>query len=248
MIGKLELKLKCQEELAYPMSSLFHGALMELLPSDYADSMHQSQLHPYTQHLSYRDGDWYWVVCCLNKEAVQKIIRETLWDLQEIHIKKHDWKVEIVGKEYKETSTKELMDSFYSEDKDSFIQIHFIAPTAFKQKGEYLFVPDLHCIFQSLMNKYDASVDGESMIDKDTLNSLEENSKIVRYDLRSVKFPVEKVKIPAFIGKITIKMSGTQTMTNFAHMLFEFGEYSGVGIKTSLGMGCLKIIKERGKK
>lgn len=31
MIGKLELKLRCQEELAYPMASLFHGALMELL-------------------------------------------------------------------------------------------------------------------------------------------------------------------------------------------------------------------------
>ena len=29
MIGKLELKLVCEEELAYQMASLFHGALME---------------------------------------------------------------------------------------------------------------------------------------------------------------------------------------------------------------------------
>ena len=27
----------------------------------------------------------------------------------------------------------------------------------------------------------------------------------------------------------------------------EFGEFSGVGIKTSLGMGCIKIMEERGK-
>lgn len=248
MIGKLELKLKCQEELAYPMSSLFHGALMELLPSDYADFLHQSQLHPYAQHLEYRDGDWYWVICCLDEEAVQKIIRDTLWDLKEVHIKKHDWNVEIIGKQYTETSTKELMDSFYSKDKDSFIQIHFMAPTSFKRQGKYVFIPDLRCIFQSLMNKYDVALEGESMVDSDTLEVLEENVEIIRYDLRSVRFPVEKVKIPAFVGKITIKMSGTQTMKNFAHMLFEFGEYSGVGIKTSLGMGCLRIIKERGKK
>lgn len=31
MIAKLELELACNEELAYQMSSLFHGVLMELL-------------------------------------------------------------------------------------------------------------------------------------------------------------------------------------------------------------------------
>lgn len=41
------------------------------------------------------------------------------------------------------------------------------------------------------------------------------------------------------MGKITIKIRGTQTMTNFANMLFKFGNYSGVGIKTSIGMGAI---------
>ena len=36
MLAKLELKLKCEKELTYQMSSLFHGALMELLPEKYA--------------------------------------------------------------------------------------------------------------------------------------------------------------------------------------------------------------------
>ena len=43
-------------------------------------------------------------------------------------------------------------------------------------------------------------------------------------------------------------MYGTKTMTNFANMLFEFGEYSGVGIKTALGMGCIKKLNDRGRK
>ena len=84
-------------------------------------------------------------------------------------------------------------------------------------------------------------------MDEETLEQLCENSQIVRYDLKSVNFFVEKVKIPAFIGKITIKLTGTKTMTNFANMLFEFGEYSGIGIKTSVGMGCIKL-NERGRK
>ena len=140
------------------------------------------------------------------------------------------------------------MNRFYENDYSPYIQMQFLTPTAFKQKGKYLFYPDIRCIFQSLMNKYDSAICDESMMDMDTLEQLTENAHIIRYDLKSVGFCLEGVKIPAFIGKLTIKMNGTRTMSNFANMLFEFGEYSGVGIKTALGMGCIKKIDERGRK
>ena len=88
MLAKIELRLKSSEKIAYQMSSLFHGALMEMLPMDYAEYLHLSQLHPYTQHLECRDREWYWIVSCLNQEAVQKIIKEVLWTLESIEIKK----------------------------------------------------------------------------------------------------------------------------------------------------------------
>lgn len=34
-------------------------------------------------------------------------------------------------------------------------------------------------------------------------------------------------------------------MANFAKMLFQFGTYAGIGIKTSLGMGAIQLIEER---
>jgi CRISPR-associated endoribonuclease Cas6 len=55
---------------------------------------------------------------------------------------------------------------------------------------------------------------------------------------------MEGVKIPSFVGKITFRMHGAQTMTNLAQMLFRFGEYSGIGIKTALGMGAVKMLSE----
>ena len=246
MLARLELKLKSEEPFVYQMSSLFHGALMELLPEDYADALHESRLHPYAQHLEYRDGDWYWVVNCLNKEAAKIIIHDTLWNLEHIKINNRDMDVAIVQKRYAETSYKELMNQFYEAECERYLQVHFISPTAFKQNGRYLFYPEFRCFFQSLMNKYDSSCREESMIDADTLEQLYTNAQIVRYDLKSVSFSLEGVKIPSFIGKITIKMNGTQTMANFARMLLEFGTYSGVGIKTSLGMGCMRLIKEKG--
>lgn len=248
MLAKLELKLKCEKELTYQMSSLFHGALMELLPEKYADYLHISSLHPYAQHLECREGNWYWVITGLNKEAVKIIIQDTLWKIEYILIKKHDLKVLIVKKNYMETTYKELMDHFYEDDGKRYIQIHFLSPTAFKQNGRYLFYPDLRCVFQSLMNKYDSATAENTMHDEDTLEQICEHAQVIRYDLKSVSFSLEGVRIPSFIGKVTIKLHGTDTMANFVNMLFEFGEYSGVGIKTSLGMGYMKIINEGGRK
>lgn len=224
MLAKLELKLKCEKELTYQMSSLFHGALMELLPEKYADYLHISSLHPYAQHLECREGNWYWVITGLNKEAVKIIIQDTLWKLEYILIKKHDLKVLIVKKNYMETTYKELMDHFYEDDGKRYIQIHFLSPTAFKQNGRYLFYPDLRCVFQSLMNKYDSATAENTMHDEDTLEQICEHAQVIRYDLKSVSFSLEGVKIPSFIGKITIKLHGTDTMANFVNMLFEFGE------------------------
>ena len=70
MIAKLELELACNEELAYQMSSLFHGVLMELLPEEYADELHYSKLHPYTQHLECRGKTWYWIITALNLSLI----------------------------------------------------------------------------------------------------------------------------------------------------------------------------------
>ena len=74
MLAKLELKIKAEQEITYPMASLFHGVLIEMLPEEYAEYLHLSQLHPYTQHLEFREGMWYWVICTLNDEATKIII------------------------------------------------------------------------------------------------------------------------------------------------------------------------------
>lgn len=244
MLARLDLKLKCTERLSYQMSSLFHGALMEMLPKEYGEHLHHSQLHPYTQHLEMREKEWYWIVCCLEEMSVQYIIRDVLFNLEFLEIRKRNLQVHIVGKQYHEIRQKELLNHFYEMQGRRYTELHFLTPTAFKQRGRYIFYPDIRCIYQSLMNKYDAVAKEESMIDEEALTQLYENTQIIRYDLKSVYFYLEGVKIPAFIGKVTIKMAGTQTMANFAHLLFEFGTYAGIGIKTALGMGAYRILEK----
>lgn len=52
---------------------------------------------------------------------------------------------------------------------------------------------------------------------------------------------MEGIKIPSFIGEIGIRINGTDTMARYVKLLARFGEYSGVGIKTAMGMGAFRI-------
>ncbi len=241
MLARLTMRLKSDGALNLQMASLFQGALMEMLPSEYAESLHISQLHPYTQYL-YREKEvFYWVVNCLNKEACHLIIEQCLNHCDQIEIKKHDLHVQLLDKELKIITYEELSQLFYQEDSNRYFHLQFLTPTAFKQLGSYVFFPDIRLIYRSLMTKYDAAVQAETMFDEDTLEQLADSSEITAYRLKSVNFHLEGVRINSFVGELTIRIHGPQTMVNFANMLFEFGYFSGVGIKTGIGMGAMQL-------
>jgi len=76
---------------------------------------------------------------------------------------------------------------------------------------------------------------------EETLEHIERYVMITRYHLRSVNFSLEGVRIPAFVGTITMRVKGPQQLVNLIKMLAVFGQYSAVGIKTALGMGRIQI-------
>jgi CRISPR-associated endoribonuclease Cas6 len=109
-------------------------------------------------------------------------------------------------------------------------------------------IPEIKYIYQSLMNKYSAASKEEfEMFDSDTLEQLTDCSEIAQYRLKSTCFPVEGIRIPSFKGEICLRMRGTDTMARYARFLLRFGEYSGVGIKSAMGMGAIKLKERRGK-
>lgn len=78
------------------------------------------------------------------------------------------------------------------------------------------------------------------MEDKETLEELCNSSEIVKYRLQTIPFPLEKINVTGFVGKIGIKIKGSETIARYIRLLLRFGEYSGVGIKTGIGMGAIK--------
>ncbi len=71
MIHDLKIIFRKNDESGYGsyMGSLMHGVLMEHISSEYADKMHISQMHPYSQHTCFENGRLVWYITVLNDEA-----------------------------------------------------------------------------------------------------------------------------------------------------------------------------------
>ena len=56
MFNKLTIELKNDKKLDFGISSLMQGVMMELIDSEYAETLHEQGLNPYTQHVKFQDG------------------------------------------------------------------------------------------------------------------------------------------------------------------------------------------------
>lgn len=244
MYATLKIEMD-SSEIGFQQSSNLHGALMEQLESAYVEELHLSQLHPYSQYAVKENGKSYWYIKTVNERAYEKII-VPLSRMEEVYLKKKNLKISLRSKEITTKNEQDLMDEFYQKKCSRYLDVQFINPTAFKREGRYVFYPEPGLVYGSLMRKYSQASEQLEMFDQETWTELSEHSEIIRYRLQTIPFPVEKVNITGFIGTIRIHIKGPETMARYARMLFQFGEYAGVGIKTALGMGAFRYIGGRG--
>lgn len=242
VLAQLRLELDW-EELNYKKASLLQGVLFEHVDAEYAAQMHQQRVHPYSQYASVENGRHYWVVNTTSDDAYRRIILPLMDPaFTEFEIRHREAvKVRILSRTLTTRSVTELTREFYSVPVERTLKVSFLTPTAFKQSGRFVILPDLRLIYQSLMQRYTASSERISMVDEETLNELCAHSFISGHRLHSVLFPMSGKSVPGFVGNVTIRFSGPETLTRYVRMLLEYGEFSGVGVKTGMGMGAIRI-------
>lgn len=247
MLSVLNIELESEKNkiFSYQKTSLFQGVLMEQIDSAYAEELHQNGLKPYSQRIMSTDCRIIWQIKTLNQEAYEQIINPLMSaDFSSVLLKHDDMKLQVLDKSLSVSSYKKLIDTYYLGECPRIVKIQFTSPTSFKQNGRYVFFPDIHLLYNSLMNKYDAFAENETIGMEEVLEQLTEYSEMISYNLCSTMFHLEGIKIPAFKGSITLKIRGPQPLVNLAHLLFRFGCYSGVGIKTAMGMGAMEIVEK----
>lgn len=235
-------------DFIYNKGSLLQGVLYEHIDSSYVAELHEQGMKPYSQSVIKEKDDIIWSIRTLSGDASDKILRQVASDdFSKFKVKHNNSDITIQKKTIVTTDVNDLFQKFYSEDSSRNFVIEFRSPTSFKKDGRYHFYPEIYNIYQSLMSRFDLVSAGKGMFSQETLEQLAENTEITGYNMKSVRYGLEGVAIPSFMGRFYLRINGPQTMVNFARMLFEFGNYSGVGIKTALGMGYIHV-EERRKK
>lgn len=248
ILASLEMVLRPMSEcrITNQKASVFQGILMEYLEKDYASQLHTNELHPYSQYICSKNEKIVWRINTLNEEAYQNVLLPLMsTEITSLYSERDELTYQVVDKNLKTTSRQKLIEEYYFGECDRYVKINFSTPTAFKSEGRYLFWPQIDKIYRSLVNKYDIFSSNETLYEEETLAQLIQNTEIIRYNIRSTMFHLEGVKIPSFLGNVTVKIRGPQPLVNLANMLWRYSEYSGIGIKTAIGMGASKIIERR---
>ncbi len=242
MISKLEVafsKNEC-EGISYQAGSLFQGAMMELVNPNYGEVLHQSELKPYSQNLFWSNDRLVWQINCLNSIAKSEIIDKIML-LSTVLIKKKNKILSITDKTLTTIDYPVFINESLTDNFGRHLLISFQTPTAFKTDGNYQFYPTVKHILQSAINKFDSFSSHSKIYDDEVFKQLLDSVKISSYDLKSRIFYIEKAKIPSFTGTLGLYISGPQQLVNLVWMIVMFAEYSGIGIKTAMGMGSIKV-------
>lgn len=237
----LDLQLPEGEKLVSSMGSIFHGALMGMLPWDMADDLHKNALRPYSQYVHFeRDSKkQLWELSTLDDNVFEAFI-EALTSRENIFLRHKNYVVSYKALEQKNSSYEALADIVFDKAAAPVgVKLSFVTTCSFKRDGEYMIFPDIRVLLEGLLNKWQAFA--TIALEEDNLiENLASNCRIARYELRTQKFQLEGHGLTGFAGKIQISFRGNEMLRRILGLVMLFAEYSGVGIKTALGMGAVR--------
>lgn len=238
----LQCKYDAEQKANYNWGSIFHGVLLEALTAEVSDLIHESQLKPFSQYvLPHSEQNLIWTIGMWDIEIAQQIIQAVM-AMTHIDLKHKGINLNVADIHRTSISKNDYFKKFFSVEKPCRrYEIEFLTPCTNKQQGEYALFPSPELIINSLNKRYNAYVDDISLDDAEAMAQIAQSIRIVRYSLRSAVYYLENTKITGYMGKITLTIRGPEQLARLAGALISFAEYSGLGIKTALGMGGVRI-------
>ena len=245
MIKQYKIKLMPENEdiLSVLSGYYLYGILTNLIEPNYVAILHNNGFSPISQYMQTdRNGNSIdWIVNLLNREAADQIS-----PILESHSYYHvnscnctlmvkDVTMSVIPSDHI------LIERARSLPDVAKPTLEFISSTSFKSNGEYLLFPSVEHIIRNLVNRWNNYSLSYIINDEDAILALLRSIKIAGYRLHSCYYRMKGTKIPGFIGEVRLSTKMSLPIAELFKILLCFSEYSGIGIKTSLGMGATKI-------
>lgn len=215
-----------------------YTALLEGAPPSFASSVHEDGTAPISQFLRIGDGAPRWMVSLLGEQAEEALgpllERQTVWRL------KHDG----VSLAVTQTRKRRILDADVLFERAAALgtphALHFLTPTAFQSQGDYINLPTIRLLVQNLAKKWnDCFAETYPIEDTDGegLDDLAAGLYCVDFRLSGRMYSMKTASIPGFVGAMAVENRLSGFHRKLLDVLLLFASFSGVGIKTALGMG-----------
>lgn len=221
---------------AYPL----YAALLERSPKEFAARLHEIAVTPVSHYVC---GDT-WQISLFGAETIDTLA-PVLDRTQEFFLRREHCRI---GLELRSVEGIEGVEMLLDAPTPSQGTLEFITPTAFKSGGSYQLLPTQRLVMQSLILKWNGCFGSVCPIEDEGggLEALAEGLRYRSVRLSSCQYPMKHTQIPGVLGTIAFDDRLEGFHRQLADALLTFGTYSGLGIKTALGMGGLKITTKRG--
>lgn len=216
------------------MAVKIHGAAMKAIPADYSRKMHTPSYHPFSIFVVPTEYGFIIRVSALCDEA--KIIPETLSQKKSLKIYGMKQPLKILKSESAEPLDAEKAYNYISE---KGCIITFITPATIKTKGRFSAVPDISAYFYSTVCKYNEFQ--EEKISHDKFKEAFSFVIFEEFQLESVKYNVSGNIISSMTGCCRILFPEDEKKNILLRKVIAYASYSGIGGKTSMGMGGIIV-------
>lgn len=217
-----------------------YAALLERLPREFGQRVHEDGTSPVSQFVCLREGALYWSVALLGEEA-EALAGPVLKACRPLSLQKDGVTL---------TPSLEALEQIADADGlfrqgaagSRLHRLEVCTAAAFKSRGQYLNLPTPRLILQSLMKKWNGCFPDCPIVDEDGqgMEAMAGGLTIREFRLRDAAYSLKGRLIPGFRGTLTLENRLTGFHRELADALLEFSGFSGVGIKTALGMGGVR--------
>lgn len=234
MIYQHRICLNEGERLPYGTAYRLYAWLLEQLPEEIAEGIHEQSGARLSQYLRYQKEEHknLWILNVPNDET-ERVVAPLLREQAEIELQ-NSAPLRILSVEQKSISPQSLV---FSGENEKYTVMEFLTPAAFKQAGRYAIYPSEQLILQSLTMHWNELIPELAVTDEDALRSLLQGIHITDYVLHTTRYPLKRTKIPSFVGRIVLEARLPLPLMQLWNALTGVAAYTGIGMKTALGMG-----------
>lgn len=244
MIRHIELRLLLPEKESFrtDMAYALYGALCHCMTPVLADTLHAQKITPIRQHLRSgpEPGQCTWVLDLFDAAAE---LENTIRSWKTIDLQCCSAPLQVMQyTAFAPISVAALLEKGQTwPPASTAAEFLFETPCTFKVAGSYALFPSVELIVQSLWMRWNALMPDCTLEDADAQHLLLSGLRICRYRLSSRDYKLKGQRIPGFVGSVQISARLPAPMMELWHLLLAFAPYSGIGIKTALGMGAVRI-------